>query len=67
MRNKRFERWYARHIAVAPGAVAAMWSRHERTYISRSYYVEVAWAAWCAALGFEAVETNNDFEDVSNA
>lgn len=39
MRNKRFERRYARRIS----------------------------AAWRAALGFEAVETNNDFEDVSNA
>ena len=67
MRNKRFERWYARRIFAAPGDVAAMWNRHERTYISRSYHVEMAWAAGCAALGFEIDETNNDFEEVSNA
>lgn len=67
MRNRNFEQWFARHICAELRNVEAMWCRHARTYTSRSYHVEMAWAAWCAALGFEAVETNNDFEDVSDA
>lgn len=51
MRNKRFEAWFARRIGVSQGEVAQMFDG--TTYTSREYYVELAWAAWCEALGFE--------------
>lgn len=53
MRNGRFEAWFAKRVGLAAPDVAAM---HDgRTYTSHSYHVELAWAAWCEALGFEEV------------
>lgn len=51
MRNKRFEAFFAKRIGLHERDVAAMFNG--QTYVSSSYHVEVAWAAWCAALGFE--------------
>jgi hypothetical protein len=51
MRNKRFERWYAKHIGEGVSRVSQMYNGE--TYEDWDYHVEVAWAAWCAALGFE--------------
>jgi uncharacterized membrane protein len=51
MRSKRFEAWFAHHNGIPVEEVEAMFTG--RTYESWDYYVETAWAAWCAALGFE--------------
>jgi len=48
VRSLRFEAWYAEHIDINPAEVADMWNGS--TYVSYSYYVEVAWAAWCEAI-----------------
>lgn len=53
MRNKRFEQWYADRIDEPADRVAAMYDDDARTYRDWDYHVEIAWAAWCAALGFE--------------
>ena len=50
MRNKRFEEWFARRQELEPEYVRQMWIGNE--YRSRDYHVELAWAAWLAALGF---------------
>jgi len=51
MRSKRFEAWFAEENDIPLDRVAAM---HDgRTYRDWDYHVELAWAAWCAALGFE--------------
>jgi hypothetical protein len=56
MRNRNFERWYARRIKVPLLEVEAMWDGS--TYTSYNYHVEIAWSAWCAALGFEQGDSN---------
>ena len=48
VRSLRFEAWYAEHIDINPAEVADMWNGS--TYVSYSYCVEVAWAAWCEAI-----------------
>lgn len=50
-RNKKFEDWYARYLNVELTYIQEMWDGS--TYTSSVYHVEIAWAAWCAALGFE--------------
>lgn len=50
MRNRLFERWFANRLGCPVSDVQSMWTGS--TYESRSYHVELAWAAWCAALGF---------------
>jgi hypothetical protein len=50
MRNKHFENWFAKYNDIHPSDVADMFDGD--TYTSRKYYVEIAWAAWCNALGF---------------
>lgn len=52
MRNKKFEVWFARIIEEPTDRVFAMWNG--ATYESRTWHVELAWASWCAALGFES-------------
>lgn len=52
MRNRKFEAWFAKHNDLDLDYVAEMYDGE--TYRSYDYYVELAWAAWCAALGFEA-------------
>lgn len=51
MRNKRFEQWFADYNDIPADRVAAMFNGS--TYEDWDYHVEVAWAAWCTALGFE--------------
>ena len=50
MRNKLFEQWFAKYNDLDPSGVADMWNGE--TYTSWDYHVEIAWAAWCNALGF---------------
>lgn len=51
MRNPKFEKWFAKWADLDLEMVENMWNG--RSYTSRNYTVEAAWAAWCAALGFE--------------
>ena len=51
MRNPKFEKWFAKWVDLDPEQVENMWDG--RTYEHYRYHVEMAWAAWCAALGFE--------------
>lgn len=54
MRSERFEKWYAQCTGLHHSEVRDM---HDgKTYASCSYQVEMAWAAWCAALGLELAE-----------
>lgn len=50
MRNRKFEKWFAKHIEEPLEKVERMWNG--RTYEDYAYNVETAWAGWCAALGF---------------
>lgn len=58
MRNKRFEQWFAKHIGEGAALVAQMYDG--QTYRSWDYHVEIAWAAWCAAQGYEPDTKEND-------
>lgn len=51
MRHRGFEVWFARRIGLSLRKVQEMWDGE--TYTSREYLVEIAWAAWCGALGFD--------------
>ncbi len=53
MRSRRFEEWFADHNDIPLDRVEAMYDTYSRTYTDYDYHVELAWAAWCAALGFE--------------
>ncbi len=55
MRSRQFEAWFAKHNDIPVRDVEAMYDIHDRTYKDWNYYVELAWAAWCTALGFEEV------------
>ncbi len=55
MRSKQFEEWFAKHNDLPSSRVRAMYDTYSRTYTDYDYHVELAWAAWCAALGFEEV------------
>lgn len=48
MRSARFESWYSRHVGISLAEVADMWNG--RAYVSHSFYVEIAWDAWCEAI-----------------
>ena len=50
MRNTKFEAWFANESGIPLKTVRKMWDG--KTYESRMYFIELAWAAWCAALGF---------------
>ena len=50
MRNSNFEAWFARRTRLPLSDVQQMWTG--KTYESHSYFVEIAWEAWCSALGF---------------
>jgi len=54
VRSRRFEAFFAKRIGASADLVAAMFDGS--TYRDYNYHVELAWAAWCAALGFEAPE-----------
>jgi hypothetical protein len=58
MRNQRFEQWFSRHVNVPLSEVRAMFDG--RTYRSYDWHVETAWAAWCAALGFDTTTEENE-------
>jgi hypothetical protein len=47
-KSKRFERWFAQHSGTTRERVSDMWNGE--TYRDYRYYVEIAWAAWIAAL-----------------
>lgn len=51
MRHRGFEVWFARRNDLSLQQVQEMWDGD--TYRSHNYHVEVAWAAWCGALGFD--------------
>lgn len=51
MRNKKFEAWFSEWAEIDEDQVSDMWNG--KSYESYRYTVESAWAAWCAALGFE--------------
>ncbi len=51
MRSRQFEAWFAKHNDIPLDRVACMYGHG--TYTDWDYHVELAWAAWCAALGFE--------------
>lgn len=50
MRNKKFEQWFAKYNNLELSRVEDMFDGE--TYTSWDYHVELAWAAWCNALGF---------------
>lgn len=54
MRNQKFEAFFAKRHELSPARVAAMFDG--RNYRDYDYHVELAWAAWCTALGFEVPE-----------
>ena len=47
MRSPRFEQWFAERNDMPLDWIIGMWDGN--TYTSRSYFVEIAWAAWRGA------------------
>ena len=50
MRNRKFEAWFAKQSNLPLTDVQQMWKG--KTYQSYRYFIELAYDAWCAALGF---------------
>lgn len=58
MRSRVFEQWFSRHVGIPLETVRVMFDGH--TYRSYDWHVEIAWAAWCAALGFDTTIEENE-------
>lgn len=50
MRSPRFEQWFADRNDMPLDYVIGMWDSDVAGYTSRTYCVEIAWAAWCEAI-----------------
>lgn len=50
--SKRFEQWFAKYVDLSADRVRDMWNGS--TYTDRTYYVEIAWAAWQEAVNVVA-------------